>query len=54
MTKTRPNSRIEIWGNQYINYPEHREGKDQKAVIVQIERGGADKDYIVEVIDCDD
>lgn len=51
MKKTRKNSRIEVWGADYINLVGQRNPKDSKAVIVQIEPGSKSGDYIVEVVD---
>ena len=54
MMRTRNKGRIEVWSHRYINYPNEREGKDVRAVIVQIEPGNKEGQYIVEVIDSDD
>lgn len=48
MVKTREDSRIEVWSNQYINNPKYREDKDRDMVIIQMEHG-KHNDYIVEV-----
>lgn len=48
-----PNSRVEIWGGHYLNYPDTRAYKDKKARVVQIETGSNPGDYIVEVVDDD-
>lgn len=45
------NSRIEIWGRDYINNPVIREEKDKNVKIVQIEPSGREDDYIVEIVD---
>lgn len=45
------NSRIEIWGADYINGTRiKRHDEDKNVRIVQVEHGN-DNDYIVEVID---
>lgn len=37
MTLTNPNNRLEVWGRDYINYPERRDTCDIGAKVVQIE-----------------
>ena len=52
MTKTRDNSRIEVWSKDYINNPGAREEEHERAtVIIQMEPGNTPGDYIVEVVD---
>ena len=51
MRKTREDSRIEVWGEDYVNFPGRRQGKDASATIVQIEPGGDPAQYMVEVVD---
>lgn len=54
MVKTRKESRIEIWGREYINRGEGpRLSVDEEVVILQIEPGNDTDDYIVEIIDED-
>ena len=48
MIKQFKNSKIEIWSDRYINYPDNRREEDKKAVIYQIESAG-DSGFIVEV-----
>lgn len=50
MTRIRLDTRIEIWGIDYINSPDGRREEDKNAKIIQIERGSSDGDYIVEVL----
>ena len=53
MRKKYVNSRIEIWDAGYINrdidMPRREEDKNMK--IVQIERGSAPSEYIVEIVE---
>lgn len=52
MRKSRKDSRIEIWGVQYINNQhDERNNEDIGVVILQIEPGHSPDDYIVEVVD---
>lgn len=54
MQRTRKNSRIEIWGYEYINNPSKREPNDRDVLILQIETAVGHVDnlnFIVEVID---
>lgn len=51
MHKTFVDSRIEIWGSKYINQKASRNLEDKDAVIIQMERGANDYDYIVELLD---
>lgn len=51
MKKTRKNSRIEVWGADYINLVGQRNPQDVNVSIVQIEPGSKAGDYIVEVVD---
>ena len=53
MIKTRKNSRIEVWGANYINKPDKRLPRDKDADIIQIECGcgATGENYIVEVLD---
>lgn len=37
MTLTNPDNRLEVWGLNYINYPERRDTRDIGAKVVQIE-----------------
>ncbi len=37
MIKTREDSRIEVWSDQYINNPIHRKDEDRDMVIIQME-----------------
>lgn len=50
MIKTREDSRIEIWGADYINQISKRNDIDKTAVVIQAEHAEGDN-YIVEVID---
>lgn len=54
MKRSRKNSRLEIWGVHYINFPDTRDPVDQNAKILQIEPTGASEQFIVEVIDTDE
>ena len=47
MRRSRIDSRIEVWGEVYVNNPHIRSTKDQEAQIEQIEK--VDSGYIVEV-----
>lgn len=49
MTKTKANSRIEIWSAKYINFPDERKSKDKTATIIQIEPIPNMDAFIVEV-----
>ena len=51
MKKIKPDSKIEIWSNEYINDVERRQEKDRKLSIVQLEHGNIEKEYMVEVIE---
>ena len=51
MRRSNPDSRIEIWSAAYINRPKERGSEDINAVIIQVETGNGDGDYIVEVVD---
>lgn len=50
MQKKSSLSRLEVWGKEYIDFPERRRKEDQNAVIVQIEPGAGPGEYIVEVV----
>ena len=51
MIKTREDSTIEVWSDDYINNPDKREIKeDRKTRIIQIERGTSSGFYIVEIV----
>lgn len=50
MTKLLDNSVIEIWSGRYINNLSGRSLVDRHAKIIQIERGSATNDYIVEIV----
>lgn len=51
MTKTKANSRIEIWNTKYINNPNLRRAEDEHATIIQIEpvSNNVTENFIVEV-----
>ena len=53
MIKSNKDSKIEVWGTSYINEPEKRSEADKNSVIIQIEQGDKDDNYIVEVINPD-
>ena len=51
MVKMNRYSVIEIWSDEYINNTKKiREKEDENAVILQIERGSCEGDYIVEIL----
>lgn len=50
MKKLLDNSVIEIWSGRYINNLSGRSLVDRHAKIIQIERGSASNDYIVEIV----
>lgn len=50
MKKLLDNSVIEIWSGRYINNLSGRSLADRHAKIIQIERGSATNDYIVEIV----
>lgn len=50
MKKLLDNSVIEIWSGRYINNLSGRSLVDRRAKIIQIERGSATNDYIVEIV----
>lgn len=50
MIRSRTDSKIEIWGRNYINNPYKRTASDMNKEIVQIEHAN-NNDYIVEVIE---
>lgn len=50
MKKLLDNSVIEIWSGRYINNLSGRSLVDRHAKIIQIERGSATNDYIVEIV----
>ena len=54
MKRTREDSRIEIWGTNYINSIDARYPDDQDAQIIQIEPSSNPGDYIVEVVKKED
>lgn len=49
MIKTREDSRIEVWSDQYINNPTHRKDEDRDMVIIQMEYVESGN-FIVEII----
>lgn len=53
MKKSTPNSRIEVWGGEYINNPPRRQAGDRNVDIVQIEPSHVKDEYIVEVVACE-
>jgi hypothetical protein len=50
MKKLLDNSVIEIWSGRYINNLSGRSLVERHAKIIQIERGSATNDYIVEIV----
>lgn len=50
MKRTREDTRLEIWGANYINEVHGRLDEDENVQIIQIEPGNGN-DYIVEVLD---
>lgn len=50
MIKIREESKLEVWGPDYINIPAGRNPEDQDKIIIQIEAGTEGR-YMVEVID---
>jgi hypothetical protein len=50
MKKILDNSVIEIWSGNYINNLSGQSLVDRQAKIIQIERGSATNDYIVEIV----
>lgn len=49
MVKTREDSRIEVWSDQYINNPTHRKDEDRDVAIIQMEYVESGN-FIVEII----
>lgn len=49
MLKTREDSRIKVWSDQYINNPTHRKDEDRDMVIIQMEYVESGN-FIVEII----
>lgn len=49
MIKTREDSRIEVWSDQYINNPTHRKDEDRDVAIIQMEYVESGN-FIVEII----
>ena len=54
MTRTREDSRIEVWSTHYINWIDARYPEDQSLKVIQIEPTGCHGDYIVEVVKKED
>ena len=54
MVKIDPNSRIEVWGADYINRPASRAWGDRGKVVIQIETTNDPTNFIVEVIEEED
>ena len=50
MKRTREDSSLEVWSENYINYPFKRFDEDMDAEVIQIEPGNSDGDYIVEIV----